>query len=99
MVILIINASKYHPVVFQDCEYIRDGSYTKKLMDRPQMASRLWFILNRQNTEMIAALEDCSPEDVRHLLAYDSFLTMLNLPDHTNEQSLMDLLVDNDVIT
>ncbi|WP_400245480.1 ATP-binding protein [Methanomethylophilus alvi] len=97
-VILTIYASKHHPVAFQNCEYIRDGSYTKKLMDRPQMASKLWLVLNSQNTEMMAASEDCSPEDVRRLLAYDSLLMMLNLPEPTNEQSLMDLLVDNDVI-
>ncbi|MBP3386124.1 MAG: putative DNA binding domain-containing protein [Candidatus Methanomethylophilaceae archaeon] len=98
VVILTIHASKHRPVAFQNCEYIRDGSYTKKLMDRPQLASRLWSALNRQSVEMMAAVEDCSPGDVRHLLAHDSFLTMLNLPDPTNEQSLMDLLVDNDVI-
>lgn len=98
MVILTIYASKQHPVAFQNCEYIRDGSYTNKLMDRPQMASRLWFALNSQRAEMMAATEDCTPEEVRRLLAYDSFLTMLNLPDPTSEQSLMDLLADNDVI-
>ena len=46
---------------------------------------------------MMVAVEDCSPGDVRHLLAHDSFLTMLK-PDLPNEQSLMDLLVDNNVI-
>lgn len=97
-VILIIYASKLHPVAFQNCEYIRDGSYTKKLMDRPQMASKLWFALNSQSIEMMAAAEDCSPEDIRNLVACDSILTMLNLPNPTNEQSLIDLLVDNDIV-
>ena len=47
VVILTIHASKHRPVAFQNYEYIRDGSYTKILMDRPQLASRLWSTLNR----------------------------------------------------
>ena len=46
----------------------------------------------------MAAAEDCSPEDIRNLVACDSILTMLNLPNPTNEQSLIDLLVDNDIV-
>ena len=98
VVVLTIYAAKQYPVSFQGCEYIRDGSYTKKLMDRPQLASRLWLALNRQNAEMMAAAEDCSPGDVHHLLACDSFLTLLNLPAPTSESSLMELLANNDVL-
>ena len=47
---------------------------------------------------MMVAAEDCSPEDIRRLLAYDSFLTLLNLPDPMSEKALMDVLADNDVI-
>lgn len=98
MIVLTIYASRQYPVAFDKCEYIRDGSYTKKLIDRPQLASKLWFALNSQRAEMMVAAEDCSPEDIRRLLAYDSFLTLLNLPDPMSEKALMDVLADNDVI-
>ena len=60
VVILTIHALKHSSVAFQNCEYIRDGSYTKKLMDRLQLTSRLWSALNRQSKEMMVAVEDCS---------------------------------------
>lgn len=98
MVVCIIGPAIQYPVSFNLCEYIRDGSITKKLIDRPQLASRLWNSLNAQQMECMPAVENCTPDRIKSLLSCETILTLLNLPEPTNDSSLMDLLTSNHIL-
>ena len=99
MVVLRVGPATGYPVSFRSREYIRDGSYTKLLVERPQLASALWSALGSRMIETTSAMEDCSEEDVRRLLSVEAILSMLKLPVTLRDGSLMDSLEDNGILS
>ena len=49
IVLFEIQAANNRPVRFKDAEYIRVGTYTKKLRDYPEKERNLWRIFDRVN--------------------------------------------------
>ncbi len=83
-VILEINAANHTPVQFDGVEFIRVGSYTKKLKDHPAKERELWRTFDRVPFEQQMATENQSEEQVLKLLDYPAYfdLTQLPLPDN-----------------
>lgn len=53
--VLIIHCAVNNPVTFKKVDYIRVGSYTKKLIDHPVLQSRLWKRLHDKKYEELIA--------------------------------------------
>ena len=83
-VILEIIAASHTPVQFDGVEYIRIGSYKKKLKDHSAKERELWRTFDRVPFEKQMAAENQSEERILKLLDYPAYfeLTALPLPDN-----------------
>lgn len=87
-----IPSANYQPVSFQGIEYIRVGSYKKKLKDYPEKERELWNLFSYQTFEKRIALENITADEVLTKINYPSYfeLTKQNLPD--NKQGILERL-------
>jgi predicted HTH transcriptional regulator len=70
VVLLEIGQAFRHPVAFQTSEWIRVGSYKKKLKDYPEKERALWRIFEHTPFERLIAAEGLAADDVLKLLEY-----------------------------
>lgn len=75
--ILIISKAVGSPVIFENIEYIRIGSYTKKLQEFPTLQAQLWEKLRYKQFEEVYAITDIQLQDVRRLLNCDTYFEIL----------------------
>jgi len=80
VVMLEIGAAFRHPVQFRNIEYIRVGSYKKKLKEYPEKERKLWRIFDHTPFEQEIAAENISAEDVLQCLDYPAYFDLLALP-------------------
>ena len=92
-----ISKALHTPVSFEKTEYIRSGSYTKKLHDFPAMAAQLWDKLRNNQFEEVCCLKDLRYADVLHLLQVDAYFSMLKLPQPTVEEEVMHYLLEDGI--
>lgn len=83
VVILEIQAATHTPVQFDGTEFIRVGSYKKKLNEFKEKERALWRIFDKMPFEFQAAAENLSFEKVLRLLDYPAYfdLTDQSLPE------------------
>lgn len=83
VVILEIQAATHTPVQFDGTEFIRVGSYKKKLNEFKEKERALWRIFDKTPFEFQAAAENVKVEDVLKLLDYPAYfdLTDQSLPE------------------
>ncbi|CAK7045719.1 MAG: hypothetical protein DELT_00813 [Desulfovibrio sp.] len=98
VVLLEIAAAIRQPVRFMDQEFIRSGSYTKKLKDFPEKERALWRIFDQRPFEPGAAVTHIDAEDVLKLLDYPAYfdLTERALPD--GRTAILDALGKDELI-
>lgn len=80
VVLLEIGAAFRHPVQFKGSEFIRVGSYKKRLKDFPEKERELWRVFDRIPFEREIAAEDVAAEEVLRLLDYPAYFDLLSLP-------------------
>jgi ATP-dependent DNA helicase RecG len=99
VVVLEIPRAFSKPVQFQGQEFIRVGSYCKKLKDFPEKERELWRIFDRVPFEDLCAVEKLASDEVLALLNYPSYFDLLGLPlpDGT-EKILHQLAADRMVV-
>lgn len=73
---LIIYKATAHPVSFEKNDYIRIGSYTKKLRDYPEIQWKLWDKLRNRNFENEIAIADLELPKVLGLLDYSVYFDL-----------------------
>ena len=96
--LLEIPAAAHTPVRFRDYEYIRVGSYKKKLRDHPEKERSLWKILERHTWETEHAASYVGDTDVLALIDYPTFFDLLEKPLPDRRASILQALVDEGVI-
>lgn len=98
VVLLEIDAAFKHPVQFQQQEYIRIGSYKKKLKDFQEKERELWRKLDKTPFEIQIAMEKVAPQRVMDLLDYPAYFELLkrNLPD--GHEPILDMLAQDNLI-
>lgn len=79
VVMLEVGAAFRHPVQFKNIEFIRVGSYKKKLKDFPEKERELWRLFDRKPFEKEIAAEHVSSEEVLKLLDYPAYFDLLQL--------------------
>jgi ATP-dependent DNA helicase RecG len=77
VVILEIERATRQPVQFQGVEYIRVGSYKKKLKEFPERERNLWRIFDRVPFEEIPAMQEVDDHIVLELLDYPSYFDLM----------------------
>jgi predicted HTH transcriptional regulator len=80
IVLLEIERAFRNPVAFQNIEFIRVGSYKKKLKDHPEKERELWRIFDHVPFEQMIATANLSGESVLSLLDYPAYFDLLRVP-------------------
>jgi predicted HTH transcriptional regulator len=91
-VILDIVAANHTPVQFDGVEYIRIGSYKKKLKDYPAKERELWRTFDRVPFEQQIAAANQSSEQVLQLLDYPAYFELMKLPLPDNRTGILNAL-------
>lgn len=98
VVLMEIGAAFRHPVRFKTTEYIRIGSYKKKLKDYPEKERELWRVFDKTPFEREIAADNMSADDVLRLLDYPSYFDLLHLPLPASRNGILDGLQADELI-
>ena len=84
IVVLIIHKAIVQTVTFKKVDYIRVGSYTKKLSDYPQMQAQLWDKIRNSRFEEQYAMQNLSLEEALQQLDYAAYFDIKGNPIPTD---------------
>jgi len=98
VVLLEIARAARHPVRFSGQEFIRVGTYKKKLKDFPEKERALWRIFDQAPFEDGVAAERTTGDDVLRLLDYPAYFDLLERPLPADRQGIVDALADDRLI-
>lgn len=98
LVILEIERAFRQPVQFKSNEFIRVGSYKKRLKDFPEKERALWRLFDTIPFESGIASEHESEEAVLRLLDYPAYFDLLERPLPENRNGILTALSDDKLI-
>lgn len=98
IVVLEIGAAFRHPVQFSGQEFIRVGSYLKKLKDYPEKERELWRVFDHTPFERQLAVERLSDAEVLGLIDYPAYFELVKLPLPSARDGILAALADDDMI-
>jgi len=98
VVVMEIERSFRHPVRFQGEEFVRVGSYKKKLKDFPEKERALWRIIDRTPFEAGIAKERVHADEVLRQFDYPAYFDLLNRPLPTDRQGILNSLANDSMI-
>ena len=98
VVLLEIQAASHRPVRFKGVEYVRIGSYKKRLHDHPERERALWRLFDEIPFEEGVAKENASSDDVLELLDYPSYFTLMSQPLPDNRAAILERLASEKII-
>jgi predicted HTH transcriptional regulator len=85
-------------VRFSGQEFIRVGTYKKKLKDFPEKERALWRIFDQTPFEDGIAAERVTDDDVLRLLDYPAYFELLERPLPANRDGILEALADDRLI-
>ena len=98
VVLLEIGTAFRHPVQFKGIEYIRIGSYKKKLKDFPEKERELWRVFDQTPFGREVAAEKISGEEVLQLLDYPAYFSLLDKPLPDGRTAILAALAADDML-
>ncbi len=98
VVIMEILAAVNSPISFKGTEYIRVGSYKKKLKDFPEKERKLWLSFEQKPFELRSAIENVTAAKVTELLDCASYYTLMKLPLPSNRDAIIHNMMDEQFI-
>ena len=98
VVILEIQAASHTPVQFDGIEYIRIGSYKKKLREFAEKERALWRVFDKVPFEKQYATNNSSAEEVLQLLDYPAYFELTSLPLPEGREGILDALQADNLI-
>lgn len=98
VVLMEVCRAARHPVAFSGTEYIRVGTYKKKLKDFPEKERALWRLFDQAPFEDGVAAERASADDVLRLLDYPAHFDLLERPLPANRDGILEALADDRLI-
>lgn len=99
VVLLEISAAFRHPVQFKGTEFIRIGSYKKKLKEFPEKERELWRVFDRTPFEKEIAAENMIADEVLRLLDYPAYFDLLSLPLPEGREGILSALAADEIIS
>lgn len=98
VVLLEVGRAFRHSVQFQGQEFIRVGSYKKKLKDFPEKERALWRIFDQTPFEDGIATDRVREDEVLRLLDYPAYFDLLKRPLPENRGGILNALADDSLI-
>lgn len=98
LTVLVIPKATHRPISFKNEEFIRIGSYKKKLKDYPDKENQLWKKFQSSPFETQTAYIANNYEEVLKLLDYQSYYKLLNQPIPTEINLIIDHFKGEDII-
>ena len=98
VVVLEIGRAFRSPVQFRGQEFIRVGSYKKKLKDFPEKERALWRIFDQTSFEDGIAVERVPDDEVLQLLDYPAYFELLDQPLPENRGGILDAFMRDRLI-
>lgn len=96
--IIIISKALGFPVTFEKVDYIRVGSYTKKINEFPALQTQLWDRLHHEQFEDIFVTTDLQPQQILRLLDCDTYFDSLQIPVPTDLSGYVHYLEEDGII-
>ena len=98
LVLLEIDRAFRHPVKFGGQEFLRIGSYKKKLKDHPEHERTLWRILDATPFEQLLAAEKLGEDEVLRVLDYPAYFELMGLPLPEQRSGVLSALTADQLI-
>lgn len=98
VVLFEVQAASNQPVRFKGTEYIRIGTYTKKLNDHPEKERELWRVFDKSPFETGIARENASEDEIIQVIDYPNFFRLLKIALPENRSAILKRLVIENVI-
>ena len=98
VVVLEIPAAVNTPTSFRNNEFIRVGSYKKKLKDYPEKERKLWLSFEQKPFELRVAMENVTASKVTELLDCAAYYTLMKLPLPSNREAILHNMMDEEFI-
>lgn len=98
LVLLEIGAAFRHPVQFKGSEFIRVGSYKKRLKDFPEKERELWRAFDQTPFEREIAVSNIPSDEVLRVIDYPSYFSLLNIPLPEGRDGILSALETDDMI-
>ncbi len=98
IVIFKIDPTHNIPVKFKNIEYIRVGSYKKKLSEFPEKERKIWGKSAKKEFEIDIALKDVSDDEVLKLLDYPGYFDLMKLNLPTNKEAIIEKFIEEKLI-
>lgn len=92
--VLTIQKAVNYPVAFEKTEYIRIGSYTKKLSDLKTVQAQLWDRLRSEKFEIQFAKQGLTFSEVLRYLDYTKYFDYTGIPQPSDEDGIRHFLVE-----
>jgi len=96
--VLIIYKATNQTVTFEKVEYIRSGSYTKKLNDFPTIQAQLWNRLQNSKFEELFAKQDLQLAEAMSMLDYSVYFDIKGEPQPTDIDSASHYMLEEGII-
>lgn len=98
VVLLVLSRAVRHPVQFAGLEYVRIGSYKKKLKDFQERERELWRILDAVPFELLTAAQRLSADEALSLLDYPAYFDLLGRPLPNGRDAILQALAEDHLI-
>ncbi|HQF42644.1 MAG TPA: ATP-binding protein [Ignavibacteriaceae bacterium] len=98
IVVFKIDSTIDTPIKFRGEEFIRIGSYKKKLSEFPEKARKIWNKSKTKKFENDIALDNLESDEVLSLLDYTTLFDLLKQPLPTNKNSIIERLLQEKLI-
>ncbi|MBI1822088.1 MAG: putative DNA binding domain-containing protein [Nitrospirae bacterium] len=98
IVLFEIQPAFSRPVRFRGVEFVRIGSYKKKLQDHPEKERQLWQIFQRTSFEIGVAVENVTSDDVLSLIDYPNYFRLMDQPLPDNRNAILERLISEKMI-
>lgn len=96
--VLIIYRAANQTVMFEKVDYIRVGSYTKKLNEYPTLQAQLWDRIRNTKFEERYAKQDLELADALRLLDYAVYFDIRNIPQPTDNNGVAHYMMEEGII-
>lgn len=98
VVVLIIYRASMQTVTFKKVDYIRVGSYTKKLNDYPQMKAQLWDKIRNYRFEEQFAKQNLALDEALQQLDYTAYFDIKGEPVPTDIKGIAHYLEEEGIV-
>ena len=96
--VLIIYRATNQTVMFEKVDYIRVGSYTKKLNEYPALQAQVWDKIRNTKFEERYAKQDLELANALRLLDFSVYFDIRNIPQPSNNDGIAHYMAEEGII-